>query len=337
MIDEELVSAIEGHPALDHIHAIPRKRLARALKNPAAWANIRREFGQFMAEVKAMNYDVALDTQSLFKTSAIAYAAGIKRRIGYGHGRELSGLFLNERHFTREQYFDQQTLHLDHLAGLAAALGCSDIKYEIEAPNVPPETHTTVQALLQSGFADNKPVVAIAPGTQWCSKLWAEEYWVRLIDKILNETDLNVLLVGSQGDQPLCARILQAFSSENIKGRAFDISGKTNIPEMYALYAQVAAAIGADSAPQHIAGAVKTPCIVALHGPTSPLRTPPFGSPFVQTVSLNPKLPCQPCHKKTCAFGTNECLTRISPEAVFEELIRGLRQQNIAFSSKLLV
>jgi lipopolysaccharide heptosyltransferase II len=326
-IDEELASAIEGHPALDYIHPIARKRWSKSFKNVGAWPGIRKEFIEYIDQIKAVNYDVAIDTQSLFKSSFTAYCAGIKRRVGYGHNREMSGLFLNERYMTRQEYFDPNVPHIEHHAKLAQMIGCTDTAYDIEAPIVPPEIEGKIAAMIRSGFsAPEHPIVAIAPGTQWESKLWPNENWVSLISTILSRTNLNILMVGSKGDMPLNARILQAFPSASLNGRVLDISGKTNIREMYSVYRNVAAAIGADSAPQHIAGAVKTPCVIALFGATSNLRTPPFGSPVTVSLTAEEQLPCQPCHKKSCALGTTECMTRVTPERVFGELIKGLEQ-----------
>jgi heptosyltransferase I len=323
-IDEELAPAIEGHPALDHIHRIPRKRWNRSLRNPAAWLSIRREFIDFINELKAVDYDLAVDPQSLFKTSFVAFCAGIKRRVGYGHGRELSGLFMTERHLTRQEYFDHDVLHMTHLAQLAQAVGCRETPLDVIAPSVPPEIAAKVSDMLRGGFRSVRKAVAIAPGTQWDSKLWPEAYWVELIEKILASTELNVALVGSKGDSPLCARIEKSLNADVARGRVCDISGKTNIREMYALYSQVIAAIGADSAPQHIAGAAKTPCVIAIFGPTGFKRTPPVGAPFTRLLSSQGTLDCQPCHKSKCKFATNECMRRVTPDMVLAALHEGI-------------
>jgi heptosyltransferase-1 len=331
-IDEELAGAIEGHTALDHVHRIGRKRWSRSLKRPGAWSTVRREFGQFMNEIKAVGYDLAIDPQSLFKTSVIAFSAGIKRRVGYGHGRELSGLFLNERHLGWDEYFDPTVLHMEHLVQLAQAVGCKETRLDIEAPPTPPDIAAKIDQLINGGFDARKPIVAIAPGTQWDSKLWPEEYWIRLAESILNDTDMNVLLVGSKGDSPLCARIAQGLKQP--PGRVLDISGQTNIREMYAVYKHAVAAIGPDSAPQHIAGAVKTPCVICVFGPTAFKRTPPVGSPVVQLLSAQGKLECQPCHKSECRFGTNECMRLVTPDMVLDSLKQGLSQMAVTYAHR---
>lgn len=332
-IDEELAGAIEGHVALDHVHRIPRKRWSKSFKKPGSWLQIRREFCEFIDEIKAVNYDLAIDPQSLFKTSFIGFCAGIKHRVGYGHGRELSGLFLNERHLTREEYFDPNVLHMEHLVQLAQAVGCTHTKLDIDAPPTPPDIAAKTDAIVANGFAARKPIVAIAPGTQWDSKLWPESNWTALIESIFSETDMNVLLVGSKGDAPLCARVAQSIKPESGSGRLLDISGQTSIREMYAVYKHCVAAIGPDSAPQHIAGAVKTPCIICIFGPTAFKRTAPVGSPVVQLLSAQAKLECQPCHKSECRFATNECMGLVTPDMVLASLREGLTKTAVSYAS----
>lgn len=332
-IDEELVPAIEGHPELNRIHPISRNRWMREMANPLNWPRVAREYRAYIDGLKACDYDLAVDVQSLFKTSFTAFCAGIERRVGYGHNRELSGFFLNDKHFNRKQYFDPQVFHVDHLKALARAVGCARTEFDYEAPHVPPHVDARIEQML-SAFAQKRTIVACAPGTQWVSKLWPERYWTQLINMLLERTDMNVLLVGSKSDKDLCDRIEQSLRINN-SGRVLNIAGQTNISEMYSLYRRVGAAVGADSAPQHIAGAVHTPCVVAMFGPTASIRTAPFGSPYTKVLSTEGSLPCQPCHKKKCPLGTTECLTRIVPEMVFEELIRGLNEMKVPVGDAL--
>jgi heptosyltransferase-1 len=331
-IDEELAGAIEGHTALDHVHRIGRKRWSRSLKHPGKWLSVRQEFSAFINEIKDVGYDLAIDPQSLFKTSVIAFSAGIKRRVGYGHGREMSGLFLNERHLGRDEYFDPNVLHMKHLVQLAQAVGCRETALDIEAPPTPPAIAGKIDELIAGGFATRKPIVAIAPGTQWDSKLWPEASWIKLIENILNDMDMNVLLVGSKGDAPLCRRLTEGAKVP--AGRLCDISGQTNIREMYAVYKHTIAAIGPDSAPQHIAGAVKTPCVICIFGPTAFKRTAPVGSPVVQLLSAPVQLECQPCHKSECRFATNECMGLVTPDMVLDSLKQGLSQTAVTYAHR---
>jgi lipopolysaccharide heptosyltransferase I len=330
-IDAELAPAIEGHPALDHLHLCSRRSWSSALTNPAKWAHVNREFRAFVEEVRAIGYDVSIDAQGLFKTALLPYLAGIKRRIGYRHGREFSSLFYNERYLYRDEYFDPTVSHLQHMAELAHRLGAGEVRYTIEPPQVTDAARRQVAELLKDAFANEAPIVAMAPATQWVSKQWPEEHWTALIRQLLAETDLNLIVQGAAGDAGLGRRILRDISQSQTKGRLCNLFGKLPIQEMYALYERVHAAVGSDSAPLHIAGAMRVPVLVGIYGPTGYRRTPPIGSPHIKLFSTEGELACQPCHKRTCPLGTTECMKRIRPEQISQALLGGLHESGIPF------
>ncbi len=333
-IDTELAPAIEGHPALDHIHRCSRRSWSHALMNPARWAEVNREFRAFVDEVRSVGYDVAIDAQGLFKTALLPYLAGIKRRIGYRHGREFSSLFYTERYLHRDEYFDPAVSHLEHMAALAHSIGAGDVRHTIEPPVVSEAARRHVTELLEGAFATGAPIVAMAPATQWVSKQWPEEHWTALLERLLTDTDLNLIVQGSAADAEVGERILRGFSPAQLEGRVCNLFGKLPIPEMYALYERVHAAVGSDSAPLHVAGAMRVPVLIGIYGPTGYRRTPPIGSPHIKLFSTEGELPCQPCHKRTCALGTTECMKRIQPDEVFRALADGLHEAGLAFLNK---
>ncbi len=342
-IDTELAPAIEGHPALDYIHRCSRRSWGQTLPNPAKWPLALRGFQAFVDEVRSVRYDVAIDAQGLFKTALLPYLAGIRRRIGYKHGREFSSAFYTERYLERKEYFDPAVCHLDHMAELAARISSStgereadDVRYAVEPPRVSESARQRVAELLDGALAQPAPLVVLTPATQWTSKRWPEAYWVALVSLLLRETDLNLVVQGSAADAPVGARILGNFSPAQLAGRVGNLFGKLPIPEMYALYERAQAAIGPDSAPLHIAGAMGVPVLVGLYGPTGYRRTPPIGSPHIKLFSSEGELECQPCHKRTCPLGTNECMQRIRPEAVFQALVDGLSEAGISFQNRSL-
>lgn len=333
-IDTGLAPAIEGHPALDYVHRCSRRAWSRALTNPAKWAQTYGEFQDFIGEIRAVGYDVAVDAQGLFKTALVPYLAGIKRRIGYRHGREFSSMFYSERFLERDEYFDPAVSHLQHMAELAQSIGAGEVRQTIEPPRVTDTARQTVGELLNGAFASNAPTVAIAPATQWESKMWPLPHWSALLRQIIEETDLNLVVQGSAADAKVGAQVLGAFAPSQLQGRVCNLFGKLPIPEMYALYERVQVAIGSDSAPLHIAGAMRVPVLVGIYGPTGYRRTPPIGSPHIKLFSTEGELPCQPCHKRTCPLGTTECMKRIQPQDVFRALLDGLHQAGIPFTCK---
>ncbi len=333
-IDTGLAPAIEGHPALDYIHRCSRRSWSRALLHPTKWAHTYGEFQAFIGEIRLVGYDVAVDVQGLLKTALVPYLAGIKRRIGYRHGREFSSMFYTERYLQRDEYFDPAVSHLQHMAELARSIGADQVRQTIEPPRVTDAARGHVAELLTGAFSTNAPIVAIAPATQWVSKMWPVEHWSALLRQILHETDLNLIVQGSAADAKVGEQVLREFSPTQLKGRVCNLFGKLPIAEMYALYERVQVAVGSDSAPLHVAGAMRVPVLIGIYGPTGYRRTPPIGSPHIKLFSTEGELPCQPCHKRVCPLGTTECLKRITPGQVFRALLEGLQQAEIPFTYK---
>ena len=332
-IDSELAPMVEGHPALDYLHRCSRKSWAHALTRPGRWPAAIRDFRTFVEDVRAIEYDVSIDAQGLFKTALLPVLAGIKRRIGYKHGREFSSIFYTEQHVRRGDYFNPAVFHLEHMGELARSIGATDLHYSVQPPAVPEAARERINGLLQDGFAGRASMVAISPATQWASKHWPEEYWAELVSRLLAETDLNMVFQGAPGDAALTQRIIGALPAELVRGRVIDLCGKVPIADMYALYERMQAAIGPDSAPLHIAGAVGVPVLIGIYGPTGYRRTPPIGSPQIRLLSSEGQLPCQPCHKRVCPLGTTECMLRIQPGEVLQALLSALNQAGIKFET----
>jgi heptosyltransferase-1 len=332
-IDTELAPMVEGHPALDYVHRCSRKNWSQALLRPQRWPTAIREFKAFVDEVRAVGYDVAIDAQGLFKTALLPVLAGIPRRIGYKHGREFSSVFYTEQLVRRGEYFDPAIFHLEHMGELARSIGTTDLRYSVEPPAVPEGARQRIAALLDGVFESDAPIVVASPATQWASKHWPEEYWIELTSRILAETDLNLLFQGAPSDSALSQIIIRGAPPEFAAGRVADVCGKVPIADMYALYQRASVAIGPDSAPLHIAGAVGVPVLIGIYGPTGYRRTPPIGSPVIRLLSSEGQLSCQPCHKRVCPLGTTECMLRVQPGEVFETLRAALTDAGIPFGT----
>jgi lipopolysaccharide heptosyltransferase II len=328
-IDTELAPLVEGHPGLDYLHRCSRKTWAQAIFQPQRWLTTLRDMKRFVDEVREVDYDVAIDAQGLFKTALLPVLAGIKRRVGYKHGREFSGIFYTEQYVRRDAYFDPAIFHLEHMGTLARSIGANDLHYRVQPPAIKPESRERVARLIGEAFISEGPIVALAPATQWESKHWPEDYWRVLVARLLGETDLNLLFHGAPSDRQLVDRILSRVPQSETAGRVANLCGLLPVTDLYALHEQVQAAIGPDSAPLHIAGAVGVPALIGLYGPTGYRRTPPIGSQQIRLLSTEGRLACQPCHKRVCPLGTNECMIKIQPGEVFDALLDALAKAGV--------
>ena len=324
-IDRELAPAIDGYTALSHIHLCDRTRWSRSLRNPSEWVRTLREIKHFIDEIRAVEYDCALDVQGLMKSAIIPFLAGISERIGFAHRREGSHLFYTERYLTKAEYFAPDRMHTDHMMALTRAIGCDPVSYSIDLPPITNAARLKVDRLLCSTFRLARSLVAIAPATQWKSKEWPLEHWFSLVDLILNETHAAILLIGAGADSSTTSRLVARFGNA-AEGRLLDLTGTTSIQELYALFRRVAIVVAADTAPLHIAAAAGCR-VIGLFGATPTNRTGPIGHGQILVMTGKPPLACQPCQQRTCRFDTTECMQRLTPTEVFASLSEVLGPQ----------
>jgi len=91
------------------------------------------------------------------------------------------------------------------------------------------------------------------------------------------------------------------------KAALIDLTAKTDLMQLIALFQMTDIVVGADTGPMHLAVAVDRPQVVAVHGSTPWLRNGPYG---VKGHAVYAGIACQPCFSKTCELPgkTIECL-----------------------------
>jgi heptosyltransferase-1 len=167
------------------------------------------------------------------------------------------------------------------------------------------------EILKKHGINGTKFFIAINPVAKWETKLWPNDRFASLADKIISEYKVKIVFTGSPHDDPIIQDIL--FS---MKGRAMNLAGRTTLKMLAALYEKAALVISTDTGPMHLAAAVGTP-VVALFGPTAPWRTGPYGTGH-QVITA--EMGCSPCFKRRCE--TINCMHRIS----VEQVLNGVRR-----------
>ena len=176
--------------------------------------------------------------------------------------------------------------------------------------------------LIKRKFPVEKKFVVLSPTNSHFKKdnyrgyrAWPLENWKTLIKKILKETDLNIFLTGNKNEQ----QYLKSFYP--LGDRVFDLSAKTNVPELITIMKLSNCVIATDSGSVHIAGA-SAKKIISIHGPTNHYQSSPFKTSLnsIKVATLN--LPCSPCYDtpgiKNCP--KNICMHDLTAEKVFDLL-----------------
>lgn len=320
---------LTGHPAVERVVTFDKKQF-KSLSTKAM-----KEFG---LQLNTTRYDCAIDLQGLFKSAAICRGSGAKKIFGFSGAREMAPLLYTERVDTGDYFaYDKHVvLHNMRLANAAAnaltgkKVDMSDDKVlasqcEFALPSIKDASIQKIEQIFaeqQSAThvsqTEHAPLVVLIPGTTWITKLWPMPSWAALAEK-LAVGGFRIALVGGKAEVETNKNLAREIRAKVAGADVVDLTGKTSLGDLMALFSRSRLVIGGDTGPLHLAAAMNVPEIVGVYGSTPIGRNGPFGE-HCTTVSTS--LECQPCFSKTCKISTLACLTELSVDAVFNAAIK---------------
>ena len=248
------------------------------------------------AELREKEFDRAILLPRSFATAWTAYRAGIAERWGY-RGEFRSPFLTHPVAFSPRPGEHEVYRHLR----LVAATG-------VPLPEVPDSTWPVSEAvrrsaracLAEAGLPKGPFAAAHVASFAHEAKRWPGERFAALFERLARERGLPVVLLGSESEAPMNARVA-ALASDAV---VVDLAGKTSLPEVLGVVAEAELFVGNDSGLAHLANAAGTPTTVVF-GPTDPDATRPWdgprpgGGPAGLRVSRR-RVPCAPCRFRRC-------------------------------------
>ena len=260
-----------------------------------------RNLRVFLGELRRNDYDYVVDFQGLLKSAMVARFARGRRRVGPSFHREGSRLFYHEVAGERNRSRHAVEENLDAIRHLELPV------LEPQFPVSVPEWETTMPA----------PRVAIVPSSRWQSKNWPVESFIAVGRKLWDNAAASMFVLGSVADMPVCAQVQEALGA-----RVENMAGRLSVVEMCSVLARMDLVISNDSGPMHAAAALGVP-VLAVFGPTDPLKTGPYGRwHHVKCASL----PCRPCFERVCRFGEPRCLNVVTPDEAAKVALEMLKK-----------
>ena len=282
-------------PLTDYMPGVRKAVVADLPRGRLALAQQRALADRFKNEA----YGTALVMPRTWKSALAPFFAGIPERIGYvGEARFflLNDLRRGERKLPRM---------VDQCAMLALPRGAR------QPPRWPlPELKVALADIAtwrgRRGLpADDRPVVAFAPGAVGPSKRWPSAAYAALARALIAD-GCAVWVLGGPAEKSLAAEIIGDSQARDLTG--------TDLRDAILALAAASIAISNDSGLLHVAAALGTPAI-GIFGPTSPWHWAPL-NPLAATVQANSELPCRPCHKPICRLGHHRCMGDIGTAEV---------------------
>jgi lipopolysaccharide heptosyltransferase I len=256
-----------------------------------------------VSALRAERFDIAVDLQGLFRSAVMGWLSGAPHRVGFANAREGSPWW-----YTQPVLVPTGEMHaVDRYLLVAKAMGAETpcpVEFRFRIPQA---DHDEVARLLShAGIAPGTSWVAMNVSARWPTKRWPAASFAAVADQLNREGLGPVLFIGGPEDRAVIAVV-----SGMMKTRAIAFSVAPSVGLLPALLSQAALLITNDSGPMHIAAAVATP-VLALFGPTSHVRTGPYGAGH---RVLTNDISCRPCFSRSCHNQVHlECLTNIMPE-----------------------
>ncbi|MEO8206508.1 MAG: glycosyltransferase family 9 protein [Chthoniobacterales bacterium] len=258
-----------------------------------------------LAVITRSDYDVCLDLNGSDRSLLLTALSRAKRRITY---QKVAKKFLRPRAYTDWVDSPLRKRHtVDHFLDILRPLGVSE---EGESPvlNIPESEETRAGEALQSAGITG-PCVVIHPGTARAEKLWPPERWAAVAKWFQGNHALPVVITGVESDRAFAGidRILRDSGNACVS-----LVGKLSLLGTAAVIQRAKMLCSVDSAPIHIAEALRTP-VVALFGPMNPYVWMPRHTanrmvhPFIAPDAFSPETPAAK-------------MEEISPESVIRNI-----------------
>ena len=258
-------------------------------------------------------FDLAVLFPNSFEAALVASLARVSFRIGYATDSRRAllthPLHLPEWRSTKHEvfYYLKIVAELEWLLNQQQTFLNTTPYCSLEVSGV--RKAQALGLLKAHGVREGQPMVALCPGSiNSRAKRWPAERYAALADRLIDELNAEVLLIGSAAESEGSLEV-----SRHMHNQAVVLTGQTDLAQAVAVLSQVDLLVTNDTGPAHIASALGRPTLV-IFGPTNPLTTRPF-SPLGEIVRHPPD--CAPCMLRDCPID-HRCMTAISPDEVFE-------------------
>lgn len=257
--------------------------------------------------LRKYRFDKVIDFQNSRKSHLLAFLSFPRESYGYDNGK-WSKLLTNPL-----KEYRNDVPAVDHQFQLLRAMGITppqELSLELWPSD---KDRKYVQELLDAEWLGNVTRIVginIAASQKWQTKNWPVEHIARLCD-LLAGKGIRVLITGMEKDRPFVDQLLA-----RTKSKPAVFVGRTDIPQLAALIGRCKVYITPDSAPLHVAAAMRTP-LVAFFGPTDSRRHRP---PARNMIILEKKPACAPCYSPRCLITTHACMREITPEEVMGKI-----------------
>lgn len=235
-----------------------------------------------------------------FSSAVMAMASGAKKR--YGYKKELRSFLLTDT-ATKNASLHRVDQYLQMLSFAGITQPASPAVYlQNRSTMVPDRVMVNVNS---EADARRLPI----------------EKSISVLNLLRASTAAELVLVGSPKEVPHVQKVYDGLSRKD--GISL-MAGKTNLGELMDLLGSAPVMLTTDSGPMHLANALGVHT-VALEGASDEKNTAPYNADK-RTLIRSGLLPCEPCVKNVCKFGTPKCLMNMEDTLIVKAVLEALKK-----------
>ena len=294
---------LQNNPYLDEIIVYDKKGKEKGFLS----------FLKLIKTINSIRFDLTFVPHRSLRSALLTYFTRIPQRIGFN---KSSGSFLLTKKIKYIQSHSEVRRNLSLLSE-EELFSEKDFLPELFPSE---EDFKYVESLFENwGIQKNEKIVGIAPGSVWETKRWLPERFGQVADSLIEKLGAKVIFLGGKEDEALCIEI-----SKGMKNKPFIAAGTISPLQSAALISRGKVVLSNDTAPMHIAVAMRIP-VVAIFGST----VPEFG--FAPTgekdMVIQKEVYCRPCGihgRRRCPEKHFKCMNEITSEEVFDVVAKRL-------------
>lgn len=259
--------------------------------------------------VRKEKYDLVIDFQGLMRSSLVTFLTRSKMKIGFFDVREKLAVYAYKEKVKIPE-------NLKHAIEKNIYLACKSIGLNYELSNY----KLTPKFISDESFKYitlPQKFIVIAPGARWPSKMWPTSFFAKIADEITsNLPNIAIVIIGSSPEIKIANNLIDLCHI----AKPVSFAGITTLEELIYILSRSMLLLTNDSGPMHIAAALRRD-VVALFGPTSPVKTGPF---WEWNRVFSTKTGCTLCMKRECTKRIIECQESISYRDVADCIVTRL-------------
>ena len=288
---------LEKHPDVNKVLEYNSPTFCRT----EAPTSLKQTF-QLYRELRRQKYDLMVELRNDWRIVCFSLLRVAPKRLD-----RATLQVANKLGFARFTGIHETTRNLDVLDKAGISTPIKTTTFSVTAENKKWASHF----LTAHQIDQERPLIAIHPGSPIPLKRWMPERYAELADWLIARKRAKILFVGVADEMPIITEIQRLMQAESI-----NIAGKTTLTQLASILHISNVFIGNDSGPMHLAAAVGTPTI-GLYGPGNPTRFGPVGT---KCRTIQSQTDCPPCRGAICRFGKDGCMSKIQVADVIQTL-----------------